>query len=76
MNVVLQRKILAITYNVAHNGTLPEVATDLIMDAIVHSQDSPDADWRFDTEVNLINDAKRVMLEAFRNDPKFKDNAR
>ncbi len=73
MNVVLRREILAIIHNVAYNGTLPEVATRLIMEAIVHSQDSPDDDWRFDTEVNLINDAKRVMLEAFKNDPKFKD---
>lgn len=73
MNLILQRSIRAIVDNVHHNGTLPEVATKLIMDAIVHSQDSPDHEWLFDTEVNLINDAKRVMLEAFKHDPKFKD---
>jgi len=30
----LQRKVGAIVFNVAHNGTLPEIATKLIMDAV------------------------------------------
>lgn len=31
----LQRKVRAIVFNVAHNGTLPEIATELIMEATV-----------------------------------------
>lgn len=38
--IELQQKVQAIVFNVYHNGTLPVVATKLIMDAVEHYRES------------------------------------